>query len=672
MPSCHPHTLAYHSFTDAEVEAIRSHLLAWYRTNRRRLPWRGDPPPYGAAAKQQQQPRPNSTTDPTSITSNTPSTNNTLSRYFTTTTSSTSPTTPTYKRRKPSPPPQLQPASLTPPTPTPRVPVSAYGVWVSEVMLQQTRVETVIAYYTRWMQRFPTITQLATASLDDVNSAWSGLGYYRRARMLHEAAKHVVATLQGRLPDSVSGLLDIAGIGPYTAGAIASIAYNKPVPLVDGNVSRVLSRLRALHAPPEKKALALHWQLAHQLAADSGSSGGSSEQTTDASDWSQAVMELGAVVCMPRVAECGRCPVRRWCRAAEEVAERQRPVGDERWTLGRRRVEVEVETEAEEIEHNKKSNRVKLAGQAEEREQEMDTEHANNGAVKSKRRGGSGREWGKQSNTQPKTIVLDDTLCTICEPQATAPTTVFDYPTKAVKKSPTDEHVSVCVVSRKRVRGGERSGEVEWLLVQRLPDGLLAGQWEFPSVVHPPSSTARTPTAAQRRQLLKDGLFLLLPTWLAELVGSSNRESVGELTHVFSHRRHLMHVQRCVVEERVEDGATEGTSMDGRRWRWMTESEITTTGLTTGQRKVWALSRGAKMKVATNDERPAARKKRKELSEREQKSAEVAHDDVDESGDRDGGEQSEEAADEEWEVWPTFALSDNTLVEANGVIVIDP
>ena len=680
MPSCHPHTLAYHSFTDADVVAIRSHLLAWYRANRRRLPWRGDAPPYGAAAKQRQPqlPRNNHSNNTTSS----PSTN-TLSRFFTTlpTTTPLTPSTNGY-RPQPSPPPSPPTSADLSTTSQPPERVSAYGVWVSEVMLQQTRVEAVINHYMRWMTRFPTLAALAAASADDVNSAWSGLGYYRRARLLHEAAKHVQSTLQGRLPDTVSGLLDIAGIGPYTAGAIASIAYNKPVPLVDGNVSRVLSRLRALHASPRQPtALALHWQLAQQLATGSS---GSSGQATDASDWSQALMELGAVVCMPRVAECGRCPVRQWCRAAEEVAERQRPVGDATWRVSRKRVEVEVEMDENEVQDGRTRTTTSAVTEEEKEVHEVVKIQTTNSIGRPKRRSAQ----GKQSNRKARAVVLDNSLCSICDAQTAAPTTVLEYPSKVDKKPPTDEHVSVCVMSRQRVRC-EGGSEVEWLLVQRPAAGLLAGQWEFPAVVHPPptsassSSTARPPTAAQRRQLLTSGLASLLPASLTALIASSACQSVGELTHVFSHRRHLMHVQRCTVELQAaddEDAEIEGESSDGRRWRWMTESEISATGLTSGQRKVWKLSRAATVRVAAGSGKTAVTRKRKEIAVQEEDKEEDGEAereegvDVDESRDGDGnGEQGgdEEAGEEEWEVWPAAALHSEAVEQADGVIVID-
>ena len=137
--------------------------------------------------------------------------------------------------------------------------VSAYGIWVSEIMLQQTRVETVIPYWRRWMERFPTIEVLARATPDEVNALWAGLGYYRRAQQLLKGAQSVVGTFDGKIPDTAEELKRIPGIGPYTAGAISSIAFGKAEPLVDGNVIRVLSRLFALQVRRLVEHLHTYW-----------------------------------------------------------------------------------------------------------------------------------------------------------------------------------------------------------------------------------------------------------------------------------------------------------------------------------------------------------------------------------------------------------------------------
>lgn len=192
-----------------------------------------------------------------------------------------------------------------------------YGVWVSEVMLQQTQVERVVRYWTKFLARFPTVQSLAQAELQDVLGLWTGLGYYSRARNLHLASRDLVDRFGGALPDSVDALLTLPGFGRYTAGAVASIAFELEAPLVDGNVARVLSRLLELDGVPGERAreVAL-WAAAAVLV--SGSRPG---------DWNQALMELGATVCLPQNPLCLVCPARTACRAlaADRVDELPRP-----------------------------------------------------------------------------------------------------------------------------------------------------------------------------------------------------------------------------------------------------------------------------------------------------------------------------------------------------------
>lgn len=180
-----------------------------------------------------------------------------------------------------------------------------YGVWISEVMLQQTQVETVLPYYRRWMARFPDVQALAAAPLEDVLKLWEGLGYYARARHLHRAARAIVSGHGGRIPATVEALRELPGIGAYSAGAIASIAFGQPAPLVDGNVARVLSRLQALETPWRTPAAERDlWELAGALVAPGA-----------AREINQALMELGALVCTRGQPGCLRCPLYALCRA---------------------------------------------------------------------------------------------------------------------------------------------------------------------------------------------------------------------------------------------------------------------------------------------------------------------------------------------------------------------
>ena len=180
-----------------------------------------------------------------------------------------------------------------------------YAIWVSETMLQQTRALTVIPYYEQFMERFPTLQALADSDSDELMQRWAGLGYYRRARNLQAAARQVAREHDGALPEDVEALQGLPGVGRYTAGAVASIAFDRPAPIVDGNVARVFSRLFEIREDIRSTpVVARLWDEAAELAR--GASPG---------DLNQAVMELGAVVCTPRAPKCPSCPVARYCGA---------------------------------------------------------------------------------------------------------------------------------------------------------------------------------------------------------------------------------------------------------------------------------------------------------------------------------------------------------------------
>src|ERR1700688_1222544 len=186
-----------------------------------------------------------------------------------------------------------------------------YRIWLSEIMLQQTRVVAVLEHYRMFLERFPNVQTLADAPEDEVLAAWSGLGYYRRARMLHQCAIELAQNHGGRFPQTSEGLAALPGIGRYTAAAIASIAFSEAKAVVDGNVERVLQRVTGIGLTSAQT-----WQHAQSFLVKSRPG-----------DFNQAMMELGATVCLPRAPQCGACPVQKWCATQGEIPRgRTRPL----------------------------------------------------------------------------------------------------------------------------------------------------------------------------------------------------------------------------------------------------------------------------------------------------------------------------------------------------------
>ncbi|MEP6754700.1 MAG: A/G-specific adenine glycosylase [Chthonomonadales bacterium] len=182
-----------------------------------------------------------------------------------------------------------------------------YAVWISEIMLQQTQVATVIAYFNRWMERFPTVDVLASSPIEDVLRQWEGLGYYARARNIHRAANEIVEGFGGKVPSNADDLGSLPGIGPYTQGAILSIAFNQRVPIVDTNVERVLSRRFCIDGDPKSPSVkASIWRFAEAILPDHS-----------AREFNSALMELGALVCRPVDPSCAVCPMMANCCAAK-------------------------------------------------------------------------------------------------------------------------------------------------------------------------------------------------------------------------------------------------------------------------------------------------------------------------------------------------------------------
>lgn len=189
-----------------------------------------------------------------------------------------------------------------------------YRIWLSEVMLQQTQVKTGLAYYEKFLRHWPSLKALAAADLSDVLKHWAGLGYYARARNLHRCAQTLMQEYDGRFPETAATLKALPGIGDYTAAAIAAIAFDEPVPAIDGNVERVMARFLALSVPPKNARAEIRAAAARIVTAHRPG------------DTVQALMELGATVCTPRAARCAECPWRKDCRAHAEGKTASLPV----------------------------------------------------------------------------------------------------------------------------------------------------------------------------------------------------------------------------------------------------------------------------------------------------------------------------------------------------------
>jgi A/G-specific adenine glycosylase len=192
-----------------------------------------------------------------------------------------------------------------------------YAIWVSEIMLQQTQVKTALPFWERWMRELPTIESAARADSHKIHKLWEGLGYYTRVRNLQKAAQQIVCQHDGKFPNRFEDILALPGIGRYTAGAISSIAFNQPAPILDGNVMRVLTRIFGIaENPRDKKTNERLWQLAEELVLDAKRQ--NHKKNFACSHLNQSLMELGALVCTPRNPQCTACPAKKLCVAVKE------------------------------------------------------------------------------------------------------------------------------------------------------------------------------------------------------------------------------------------------------------------------------------------------------------------------------------------------------------------
>ncbi|KAG8051186.1 hypothetical protein GUJ93_ZPchr0009g650 [Zizania palustris] len=382
----------------------------------------------------------------------------------------------------------------------------AYAVWVSEVMLQQTRVPVVVDYYCRWMARWPTVHSLAAATQEEVNEMWAGLGYYRRARFLLEGAKQIVE--KGKFPCTASTLREVRGIGDYTAGAIASIAFNEVVPVVDGNVVRVMSRLYAIpDNPKESSTVKRFWELTGQLV-----------DPLRPGDFNQAMMELGATLCSKTKPGCSQCPISSHCQA------------------------------------------LVLSSQ--------------NASIK-----------------------------------------VTDYPRVVAKAKPRSDFAAVCVVQiaqgLDQVIADMIGKDNFFLFIKRPEEGLLAGLWEFPSILVDEGKT----DLPNRRKEMDKYLKQLLCIDVKQRASVILREDVGQHVHIFSHIRLTMFVEFMILnlKDDVDQLCKEGK--DSIKVKFIYDDAVESMGLTSGIRKVYNMVKAFKEKRLSEQSQVPARKRSRRLKQ---------------------------------------------------------
>ncbi|KAI0539185.1 A/G-specific adenine glycosylase [Xylaria digitata] len=467
----------------------------------------------------------------------------------------------------------------------------AYEVWISEIMLQQTRVAVVIDYWNRWMERWPTIHELAAADGDDVLAAWRGLGYYSRATRIHDAAKLVCEDLamKGLLPSSVDTLVaKVPGVGRYTAGAISAIVFGKAAPMVDGNVLRVLSRQLGLlgDVKTDKSVIDLLWAAADNLvkavAGDSFGEEISSAAEGQISDrpgrWGQALMELGSTICTPKP-DCEACPISTSCRAYGEglrlasIRGLAPPDFHGGFNHGQ---PPDIEDSCS---FCKPFEEVAQSGG--DGDPEIVPVSRKNAASRSKARPRMQRQatlsaFFTQSNETKETT---DSIPTKLAPAglSTIVGHARKFPVKVVKKAVKEQETLVCAIRR---------SDGQYMIHRRPQKGLLAGLWEFPSWIVPEDYENTTTTYKRAAELHASAA--LDPTLKLKSSTHPKLKYVGKLGSVpwlFSHLKLTMHV--FLFELKCSKNEFDTLPSPDDRWSDSVESE----SMGTGMRKCWDLVR---------------------------------------------------------------------------------
>ncbi|OAL47734.1 DNA glycosylase [Pyrenochaeta sp. DS3sAY3a] len=455
----------------------------------------------------------------------------------------------------------------------------AYEVWVSEVMLQQTRVSTVIPYFNKWISTWPTVQDLAGADHNDVLSVWKGLGYYSRATRLHEGAKMIMAKSSGSLcpiPTNAADLQQLPGIGRYTAGAISSITFGVAEPVLDGNVMRVLSRQLGLYVnPKEKKSSDLFWEQADKLIKHVSHDAGTSTSAIPGK-WNQALMELGSTICTPRP-RCNECPIRATCRV---LSEGQMPSRMPRSSVSMMDIEDSCsfcepldfedlatwpgEDECEDVTRMTKKRKIETkqtntlshyftAGTANsnnpvEKDATVDTLSSEN--------------TGNRKPATPVTIAKSSLMyCSL-------------FPKRSTKKKVVEEECLVCMVQLLLPDGNS-----SWLIEQRPAKADRATFRQFPQ-----STIAASQYTPSQRKTEAQKFVSSLD--IGDMSKAHYVASFPPLVHTFTHLRLTMHTYQYRVW--ADKGMVQLPSCPAPR-KWVDTKAMEQETLSTGMRKCWRL-----------------------------------------------------------------------------------
>ncbi|KAF1949524.1 DNA glycosylase [Byssothecium circinans] len=497
----------------------------------------------------------------------------------------------------------------------------AYEVWVSEIMLQQTRVSTVIPYFKSWIAKWPTVQDLAEANHDDVLAAWKGLGYYSRATRLHEGSKAMIAKSASKpsssskclIPSTAEELQQFPGIGRYTAGAISSIAFGVSEPVLDGNVIRVLSRQLGVYADSkDKKINDKLWDVADLLVKSVGRLKGEEDGKRSKAPgmWNQALMELGSTVCTPRP-KCEECPIQGTCRGYAEgaVLARKRGKGGKEANGVKEEVgdiedacalcegldteDLATAPEDDDDEENEgevatKSSKTKKRKVEPKKAPSRTISHYF--AVKtptakpdplSTAENDENLESAQANDSKKRKASSTPTLSsdTATLKRITAYCSLF--PKKIPKKKVAEEEAVICIIELLSPAPDLPS---KWLIEQRPAKGLLASLWQFPQSTLPSSSNTTASRKAAARNFL-DGIDAGGDVDFGE---AQFVDELGSLVHVFSHLKLTMHVQRF----RLDAGATKAKISGSPARKWVAMEDMDGETLSTGMRRCWDLVKG--------------------------------------------------------------------------------